>query len=442
MIAEKARGIANKLFEKYSFLSERNQAAIDRYDEVCTYLSKRVQELIKGCVEGANSLIIFQTEKLAHHLSETFSSELKELSRKSPENPEGEEGFEISIEFEEMHVDLKCTTESIKTKAKLLSLPEVIFEKKWLVGVLDDLHDKELVEDDEELRRFFASITENIVQAYLYHYGTLGYHENNSHYLPAARSGMIQAYRALAAAYVSMVKYAPVRRFDIPTLPGIVNDFIVALLEMEGKTIPPYVDKVDLGSIIESKILKGSVQLKKSQPMLAAEIVFEEEKEHCTIPLSQASSAISELAPLVLFLRYFVQFDDLLIIEEPEAHLHPDAQRKMACVLANLVNNGIRILVTTHSDYLVHQLSNLIELSTVDSTRLETQNYSQDDILLPKQVSAYLFSCKNEEEGTITRELEISETGIPQKVFAEIAKELYDESVRIQDYKLLNSKTN
>ena len=46
---------------------------------------------------------------------------------------------------------------------------------------------------------------------------------------------------------------------------------------------------------------------------------------------------VSELAPLVLFLRGIIQPNDTLIIEEPEAHLHPAAQTKVALTLARLV---------------------------------------------------------------------------------------------------------
>ena len=44
------------------------------------------------------------------------------------------------------------------------------------------------------------------------------------------------------------------------------------------------------------------------------------------LPLMNTSSMVSELAPVVLYLRHIVQPGDVLIIEEPESHLHPAMQ--------------------------------------------------------------------------------------------------------------------
>ena len=62
---------------------------------------------------------------------------------------------------------------------------------------------------------------------------------------------------------------------------------------------------------------------------------------------------VSELAPLILFLKYLVRPGDLLILEEPESHLHPAAQRRLARGIVRLVNAGVKVLITTHSETFV-----------------------------------------------------------------------------------------
>jgi predicted ATPase len=72
---------------------------------------------------------------------------------------------------------------------------------------------------------------------------------------------------------------------------------------------------------------------------------------------------VSELAPVILFLKYLVRPGDLVILEEPESHLHPASQRQMARGIARLVNAGVRVIITTHSDYFIGQVNNLLKLS-------------------------------------------------------------------------------
>jgi len=61
-----------------------------------------------------------------------------------------------------------------------------------------------------------------------------------------------------------------------------------------------------------------------------------------------ASSMVKELAPLYLCLRYLVEPDELLIIDEPEMNLHPAAQVQIIEFLAMLVQAGLKVLITTH----------------------------------------------------------------------------------------------
>lgn len=53
---------------------------------------------------------------------------------------------------------------------------------------------------------------------------------------------------------------------------------------------------------------------------------------------------------------------NLLMIDEPELNLHPDAQRLMARLIVYLVNNGIKVAVSTHSDYFIKEINSLIML--------------------------------------------------------------------------------
>ncbi|MEI3230431.1 MAG: AAA family ATPase [Gordonibacter pamelaeae] len=51
----------------------------------------------------------------------------------------------------------------------------------------------------------------------------------------------------------------------------------------------------------------------------------------------------------------------LVMIEEPETHLHPRFQRAMAKILADFTKEGKRVLITSHSDHVLQELRKLVE---------------------------------------------------------------------------------
>ena len=103
-----------------------------------------------------------------------------------------------------------------------------------------------------------------------------------------------------------------------------------------------------------------------------------------------------------------------MIIDEPESHLDTQNQILFARLLARFVSAGLRVLITTHSDYLVKELNNLIMLSrdfsekSVVASRL---GYRADDALDPSLVRAYIA-----EDNGLTK-CDIGSYGIEMPIF-------------------------
>ena len=111
-----------------------------------------------------------------------------------------------------------------------------------------------------------------------------------------------------------------------------------------------------------------------------------------------SSSATKSLIELFFYIQHSAQKDDLLIIDEPELNLHPDNHMKIARLLAHLLNKGINIFITTHSDYLVKEINNLIRLNhniTDKNKILKKYKYKEHDILDYKNISAYINDFGN-----------------------------------------------
>ncbi len=159
------------------------------------------------------------------------------------------------------------------------------------------------------------------------------------------------------------------------------------------------------------------------------------------LPLHFSSSTVKTLFGLVFYLKHQAKKGDCLMIDEPELNLHPDNQRKVARVLAQLVNAGLKVIVSTHSDYFVRELNNLIMLKKNFTGSVELQKeygYQDNELLDEKRISAYLF-----DNNEITK-MGLDEEGIIVDTFDEVINKLNQSSNKIyfamQDAKDLNEQ--
>ena len=189
-------------------------------------------------------------------------------------------------------------------------------------------------------------------------------------------------------------------------------------------------------TFIERNILQGEIDLDETAGLPFPEIRYLPVGSGLPagkFTLDQSSSMVSELAPLILFLKYLVRPGDLLILEEPESHLHPAAQRQLARGIVRLVNAGVRVLITTHSDTFVSQINNLLALSQASPELIAEHGFVPEDFLAQDQVGAYLFRRNQELGGSEVVPLEIdSDTGIDEDEFAQVFEAIYNESIALQ----------
>ena len=156
------------------------------------------------------------------------------------------------------------------------------------------------------------------------------------------------------------------------------------------------------------KMIGGSYKVVKDEIRF---ISTARRKNKFNIPLHLASSSVRGLSDLYFYLKHIAVPGQLLIIDEPESHLSPKNQILMARLLLFCVNQGIKVLITTHSDYIIREINNLIMLHGDFDKKDEfleghKKDYTEDDHLNPESVRAYI--C---EEGGLTR-CNIDEQGI------------------------------
>ena len=232
-------------------------------------------------------------------------------------------------------------------------------------------------------------------------------------YLPAARSGIAQGHKAIASMLVRQSSLAAIQPLAVPTLSGIVTDFMGSILTMEhGVRQTPGLSS-ELGDAVrflEQRVVQGEVDIEQTSEAPYPEIYYEPLTGIGRLPFHRTSSMVSELAPVILFLKHLVARGDLVILEEPESHLHPAAQRQMARAIVRLVNAGVKVLITTHSDFFLGQINNLLRLSYASKRWIREHDFQPEDCLRHDQVAAYRFNWDGHRGGSVVNELELGTT--------------------------------
>ena len=244
-----------------------------------------------------------------------------------------------------------------------------------------------------------------------------------AHYMPASRSSILLGHKAFSSLLVGQSSRAWIRPIEIPRLPGFVTDLIQGL-HLMSSNVPTERPIKGIIDFLEKDIAHGTIDLDESSEY--PDVYFNSEVGK--FQLHEASSMVSEIAPIILYLKHIVRPGDLFIVEEPESHIDAMNQRKLARAIAMLVNAGVKVLITTHSDFLVSQLGNLVMLSNLSAQKRAAGQYSAAQVLTPAQVGAYMFEPGI--DGSTVHALEVDvERGIPMDSFTEVHAGIYDEAV-------------
>ena len=248
--------------------------------------------------------------------------------------------------------------------------------------------------------------------------------EITPYYLPAARTGIMQSHQVIVSTLIKRLTSAGLEKFSVPTLSGVNADFLQEIISLGQRGDLREEHFPDIAGKMEKNILYGSIEVRESEINSYPQFFYRDNE--IEVPLMRSSSMVSELAPIILFLRDCIQEGNLLIIEEPEAHLHPGAQRQIAETIVELIRAGVRVMVTTHSDYFLEQISNHIRLEKMKDSDKEDSK----PILYEKEVAAYSFSPND--KGTFVSRLEFDqETGLSPEDHNKVSSDLYNETVDI-----------
>lgn len=123
------------------------------------------------------------------------------------------------------------------------------------------------------------------------------------------------------------------------------------------------------------------------------ELYYEPNGKRLKLSMDESSSAVRSLLDIGFYLKHEAQIGDLLMVDEPELNLHPENQRRVARLFARLVNLGIKVFITTHSDYIIKELNTLIMLNH-DKPHLkriaEEEGYREVELISANKIKVYI----------------------------------------------------
>lgn len=247
-------------------------------------------------------------------------------------------------------------------------------------------------------------------------------------YLPASRTGFMLTYSQLIENSLQ-ISYAPAMEENTSALTLPYIDFLQLITKFETKN--KYTRKNEaVVRFIEENMTKGNIITKKD---IMPVIKYRPDGMAKEIPLYLASSIVTEISPLLLLFKSDINFKTL-IIEEPEAHLHPELQQVMARLIINIVNSGIPVWLTTHSDTILQHVNNMLKLKKHPQCDelMHEYHYHKKDLLDGKDVSMYQFIHVRSDKSKLEK-LEYTKYGFAVPTFNNALDKIVQEVYAFQE---------
>lgn len=309
----------------------------------------------------------------------------------------------ISIDLADFSFDIELTNSGLRVKNMVIKDTKCV---KSTQLEMDNKKEEEMPHDI--VRTAYKLFYQNI-------------HDINKllYFLPVSRSGLYSMLSTYSELIVKLAVEEPDTPIGKPLISEKVGDYFLTLNAIDS-AVQTKSEIYQIGEQIENELLNGKITFND----FTKKIFYTMADTGITIEISHAASMVSELAPVVLYLKNIVGISrrnngdtppPLIFIEEPEAHLHPKSQIKLMEIFAKLIKAGVKIIITTHSNYMFSKLNNLILEGRVDIDKIQS------------------YVLKKQDTGTVAKLMESDKYGIDDENFGDVSGQLYFESLALID---------
>ncbi|OPH09545.1 AAA family ATPase [Cylindrospermopsis raciborskii] len=329
-----------------------------------------------------------QVEQIVTQGCQAYTQELPKIFAASAERFKESE-FQVSLNIENIRLSKKFDLEIGFGEVSLFSITKSE-ESTELVATL--LIEKEKVKIPTEiLKRIIGDALKDIIFDPL---------------LP--RPFIASSERTGAAIFRKDLNFDRNRLFEEIGQGGQNIDRMELILKDYGDYALPIKTNVDFIRQLESIVKKSSFVAENHPDVLADfadiiggeytvtrndELYYQPKGKRVKLSMDESSSAVRSLLDMGFYLRHEAKLGDLLMVDEPELNLHPENQRRVARLFARLVNLGIKVFITTHSDYIIKELNTLIMLNH-DKPHLkriaEQEGYPLEELISSEKIKVYI----------------------------------------------------
>ena len=377
--------------------------------ELCRCFGIDANEFIR---RGGVSDPVISIRRHAIEGSESYDCKYQFLPCKVSSDPTFTKYSDFKINLDSEHDDLR---EIVDTLAK-------VWYEVW--------DESDFAKENEgKLLTLFKSLAISSIRDEL-----VGPFRKSAYYFPADRTGVLHAHSVVVSSLIessSTVGLHSGRNF--PSLTGVLADFLQSLIQIGSISKTSDLDGIH-ATELERKVLRGEIGIEPSEVANYPKFTYQPDGWDSCISLNNASSMVSELAPIILYLRHIVLSGSVLLVEEPESHLHPAMQVEFIRQLASLIHSGIHVIVTTHSEFLMEEIGNIVRRSSIDS-KSRLKDISDSDVALdPSDVGVWLFrpeTSGTQMLGSVVEEVPLDESGLYPSGFDDVSMALHNDWANI-----------
>ena len=261
----------------------------------------------------------------------------------------------------------------------------------------------------------------------------IGRSRNSSFYLPAARTGFMLAKNTInqvgrkRAFDWEIVLDEEHKNMDVSPFPKPIIHFLDAMdnLNLE-KEKGIYINLINW---INENMTNGNIECVDHN---SGNIQYIPNGMENGIPLRATSGVVTELTPLILLLKYARSIRKICY-EEPEMCLHPQLQYQMAKLIIRMVNSGINIVASTHSDIIIQHINNMCQLcrADADDELLKKMGLGQEDLISVNKIAIYQF--KGNAEKTRVERILPEDDAFRVPSFMDALKNILNQTIAVSD---------